>query len=74
MVRFFRAFAPIRTTACEHHREHGGLQAEEQGRDEADLSEQGVDDAQRHDRNDAGQHEQDARDEAAGVRCMSQPM
>ena len=56
----------------EHDREHGGLEAEEQGRDDADLAEQGVDDAERHDGDDAGQDEQHAGDDAA-ERAVHEP-
>ena len=35
MTPVLERLRPIRTTACEHDREHGGLEAEEQGRDDA---------------------------------------
>ncbi len=71
---FFSARRPIRTTACEHDGEHRRLEAEEERRHEADIAEERVDPAQRHDGDDAGQNEQDARDQAARVRCRSQPI
>ena len=43
MIRSSATSLPIRTTACEDDREHGRLEAEEEGRDDADLAEQGVD-------------------------------
>ena len=58
----------------EHDGEHRRLQAEEQGLDRADIAEDGVDPAQRHDGDDARQHEQRAGDQAAFVLCSSQPM
>ena len=72
MTRFFSAFAADPHHRLEHDREHRGLEAEEQGRDDADLAEQGVDDAERHDRDDAGQDEQHAGDEAA-ERAVHEP-
>ena len=53
-------------------RQHGGLQAEEGRGDEADLPPQRVDDAERHQGDDAGQDEQAAGHEAA-ARAVHQP-
>jgi hypothetical protein len=50
----------------DHDREHRGLQPEEQRLDIPDLAEGGVDDAQRHDGDDAGEDEETARHDAAG--------
>ena len=75
MTRFFSALRADPHDRLQDDREHGGLEAEEQGRDDADLAEQGIDDAQRHDRDDARQHEQARpRSRRRAVRCMSQPM
>ena len=49
----------------DHDHQHGGLQAEEQALDDGDLAEQHVDPAQRHDGEQARQHEQRAGDQAA---------
>ena len=49
----------------EHDREHRGLEAEEQRGDQRQVAERGIEPAQRHDREHAGQHEQRAGDEAA---------
>ena len=66
MTRFRSARLPMRTTAWMHDRQHRGLQAEEQRLDEADIAERGIDAAQRHDGDDAGQDEQAAGHDAAG--------
>ena len=58
----------------EHDGQHGGLQAEEQRLDDATLPKSGVDAAERHDGDEARQHEQRAGDEAARGPCSSQPM
>ena len=49
----------------EHDGEHGGLQAEEQRLDDPHRAEGGVDQAERHDGEEARQHEQGAGDQAA---------
>ena len=72
MIRFLSDFRSDPHHRLEHDGEHGGLEAEEQGRDDADLAEQGVDDAERHDRDDAGQDEQHAGDHAA-ERAVHEP-
>ena len=48
-----------------HDCEHGGLQAEEQRLNKGDVAEQRIDPAQRHDRDQAGEHEQRASDKPA---------
>ena len=53
-------------------RQHRGLEAEEQRRDDRNVAPAGVDVAERHDRDDAGQDEQPARHDAA-ERAMHQP-
>ena len=58
----------------DHDRQHRRLQAEEQRRDQRHLAEPGVEPAQHHDRDEARQHEQHPGDQAAPVRCSSQPM
>ena len=65
ITRFFSARLPIADHRLEHDGEHRRLEAEEQRLDDADIAESGIEPAQRHDRDDAGQHEQDAGDEAA---------
>ena len=49
----------------DHDHQHGGLQAEEQALHDGDLAEQHVDPAERHDGEQAGQHEQRAGEQAA---------
>src|SRR3546814_5048331 len=56
----------------EHDRQHRRLQPEEQRLDDADITEAGVEPAQTHDGNDAGQDEERTGDEAA-LRLMQQP-
>ena len=53
-------------------RQHGGLEAEEQRRDDRNVAPARVDVAERHDGDDAGQDEQPARHDAA-ERAMHQP-
>ena len=53
-------------------RQHGRLQTKERRRHEADLAPFRIDDAERHQRDDAGQDEQAARHQAA-ARAMHQP-
>jgi hypothetical protein len=50
----------------QHDRQHRRLQPEEQGGDDRDLAERGVDPAQHHDRDDAGHDEQPAGGNCAG--------
>ena len=56
----------------DHDRQHRGLQPEEQRLDEPDLAERGIDIAQAHDGDDAGENEQAAGHDAAGG-TMQQP-
>ena len=74
MMRFFSARLPTRTTACEHDREHRGLQPEEQRRDEADIAEGGVDVAQAMMAMMPGRMNSPPAMMPAGVRCISQPI
>lgn len=49
----------------EHDRQNRGLQSKEQRLNGADISEDGVDPAQHHDGNGAGEHEQGSGDQTA---------
>ena len=56
----------------DHDRQHGGLQTEERARDNADFAPFRVDDAERHQSDDAGQDEQPAGHDAT-ARAVHQP-
>ena len=56
----------------QHDCQHRRFQAEKQGRDDRRAATGGIDDAERHDRDDAGEHEQAARDDRARP-AMHQP-
>ena len=49
----------------QHHGQHRRLQAEEKGGDKRRITDQGIDDAQAHDRDEPGQDEQQARRQSA---------
>lgn len=70
-MRFFSALADAHH-GLDDDGEHGGFQAEEQRLDEADIAVGGVDVAEAHDGDDAGQDEQSARHQPAGS-AMHQP-
>jgi hypothetical protein len=69
-----RSSAPAGRCAHRLHDDgqHRRLEPEEQRLDEADIAVERVDPAERHDRDDARQHEQDAGDRAA-ARAVQQP-
>ena len=70
--RLLRERRPMRIDGLDDDRQHGRLQAEERRRHEADLTPLRIDDAERHQRDDAGQDEQPAGHDAA-ARAMHQP-
>ena len=65
MTRFFSARRPIRTTASSTIASTAALRPKNSAWTMPTLPKRGVDPAERHDGDDARQHEQDARDQAA---------
>ena len=70
--RLFKRAAADPLHRLQHDRQHRRLQPEKQRRDRRHAAEGGVDVAERHDRDDAGQHEQAAGDDRARP-AMHQP-
>ena len=74
ITRFLSARLPMRSTASSTMASTAAFRPKNSAWTMPDLAERGIDQAQRHDGDEARQHEQRAGDEAALVRCSSQPM